>query len=266
MRLRTGLPDPIRQLRDGPNSADPPMTVLFAHHAGGSALSYLPLARWLPAGWRPLGIELPGRVTSDGESSFRCSTDAVAWLLPFVLNEIRGPYALFGHSMGALVGFELVRELTRHGQPPVWLGLSGSPAPGRAGQRYGIRRDLWPQDRLLEFMRELGGTPEAALRTPEITHRMMRTLRDDLAIVDTHQYTAGVAVTVPLSVWVGLDDPVTAEEDLRLWRRHTTAEVRTRGWPGGHFYLFDQAPAVARQIHLDILLATSAAPEAHAQR
>ncbi|MBT0772353.1 thioesterase [Kineosporia sp. J2-2] len=243
----TAGPSPLRELR--PDPGNPAMTLVFAHHAGGSALSYLPLARLLPEDWRVLGVELPGRITADDEVAFTGCGDAVRWLLPHLREVSSGPYALFGHSMGALVGFELVRALAAAGRPPVWLGVSASPAPG---MRPGARRDLWPEHRLVDLMNRLGGTPGPLLSVPGLRERMVRVLRDDLALVDTYRYRPGPALDVPLSVWRAGGDSAATAVQMRPWHTHSTAPPRSRVWEGGHFYLFDQAAAVAAALAEEI--------------
>ncbi|MDH6125448.1 alpha/beta fold hydrolase [Kitasatospora sp. GP82] len=237
--------------------AEPELTVLLLHHAGGAAGAYTPFVRHLPPNWRVLGLELPGRLMSPAEAACHSAEHAVEWLLPSVAAELagEGEYAVFGHSMGALVAFELVRELERQGRPPVWLGISGSPAPSHLGLRHGSRRDLWPHERLVQFMRELGGTPENVLDHTELVETMVRTLRGDLAIVDTYRYTEGPRLGVPVSVYTGREDPVAPEEAVRPWSEQTGAGIGFRSWPGGHFYLYEQVESVARQLRQDILAA-----------
>ncbi len=241
---------PFLELRRGSASADAPVTVLVVHHAGGSAIGYLPLARHFPPQWRLLGLDLPGRITDDDGPRFERAADVTGWLAPLVEAEITGPLAIFGHSMGALIAFELARELEARGRGPVWLGLSGGSAPRFVDPTR--RRDLWSRDRLIRFMRDLGGTPHEVLEMSDVAELMVRTLRSDLAIVDTYEYRAGPPLRVPLTVLSGRDDPMAPAEQVAGWVEHTTAPVRQHTLPGGHFYLFEQAEAVVRQLSLDI--------------
>ncbi|MFI9360995.1 thioesterase II family protein [Kitasatospora sp. NPDC053057] len=246
----------------GAGSPVPEFTVLLLHHAGGSAAAYLPFVRHLPPHWQLIALELPGRLMSMEEPTCRSAEHAVEWLLPSVESELVGEYAVFGHSMGAVVAFELVRELERRGNPPVWLGLSGSPAPRHVALRHGSRRDLWPRERLVQFMRGLGGTPESVLDHTELVDGMVRTLRGDLAVVDTYRYPGGPSLGMPVSVYTGRDDPVATDEVVRPWVDHADAGITFRSWAGGHFYLFDQVESVAEQIRQDILAARRSRPGA----
>ncbi|MFJ4910009.1 thioesterase II family protein [Streptomyces sp. NPDC093249] len=236
---------------DGATTA--PFTLLFVHHAGGSAAAFAPLPRHLPTDWRLLAVDLPGRLMAMGEGGCRSTTEAVAWLAPLTRQLLDGPYGVFGHSMGALVAYELARELSRDGRPPVWVGLSGAPAPGHRPDR--AQRHLWSRERLTRFMRELGGTPEEVLAVPDLVGPMVEALRGDLAVVDTYEERPGPPLEMPLSLFTGADDPVAHPALAAPWADRTTAPAEQHSWPGGHFYLYEHAAAVCRTVVRDITAA-----------
>ncbi|WP_370415607.1 thioesterase II family protein [Streptomyces fradiae] len=231
-----------------------PFTLLLTHHAGGSAAAFAPLLRHLPAGWRLLAVDLPGRLMALGEGGCRTTAEAVEWLAPLtrrVLDAPRaGSYGVFGHSMGALIAYELARELSRDGDPPVWVGLSGAPAPGHRPER--AQRHLWTRERLTAFLRELGGTPEEVLAVPDLVGPMVEALRGDLSIVDTYEEHPGPPLGVPLSLFTGADDPVAHPGLAAPWAGHTTGPTARHSWPGGHFYLFEHAAEVSARIAHDV--------------
>ncbi|GAA3390662.1 hypothetical protein GCM10017752_20210 [Streptomyces roseoviridis] len=239
--------------------ADDPFTLLLVHHAGGSAAAFAPLLRHLPADWRVLAVDLPGRMMAGGEDGCRSTGEAVDWLAPLTRRAVRGPYGVFGHSMGALIAYELSRELSRRGRPPVWVGLSGAPAPGHRPDR--AQRHLWSRDRLTRFMRELGGTPEEVLALPELVEPMVEALRGDLAVVDTYAEHPGPPLSVPLSLFTGRDDPVAGPELAAPWAGHTRAATKAHAWPGGHFYLFEHAAEVCQALARDVTDARRNLPE-----
>ncbi|MEV7829020.1 alpha/beta fold hydrolase [Streptomyces subrutilus] len=229
-------------------------TLVLLHHAGGSAASFAPFAHRFPADWDVLAVDLPGRMMATGERGCRSTGEAVDWLAPRLLPLLDGPYAVFGHSMGALVAYELSRRLSGQGAPPVWVGLSGAPAPGhRPGHD---RRDLWPRERLVGFMRELGGTPEEVLAFPDVVDLMVRVLRGDLAVVDTYREHPGPPLACPVTVFTGADDPVATPAMTAPWSGRTTGATTACAWPGGHFYLFDHPDGVAARITRDVAGAT----------
>ncbi|MFJ5781340.1 thioesterase II family protein [Streptomyces hydrogenans] len=230
-----------------------PLTLLLVHHAGGSAAAFAPLVRHLPADWRLLAVDLPGRLMAVGESGCRSTTEVVDWLAPLTRRVLDGPYGVFGHSMGALVAYELARELSRDGLPPFWTGLSGAPAPGHRPDRE--QRHLWSRERLTRFMRELGGTPEEVLAIPDVVTAMVEALRGDLAVVDTYEEHPGPPLGAPLSLFSGEDDPVAHPALAAPWAGRTTAGTTRHSWPGGHFYLYEHTAAVCRTLTRDLTTA-----------
>ncbi|MFE0640680.1 thioesterase II family protein [Streptomyces sp. NPDC058877] len=246
----------FRDLRKlpGASSNGPPeeLTCYFLHHAGGSSAGYMPLAQAFPPGWRLRAIDLPGRGAASRQPHCRDAAEAVELIKPALLAEANGPYAVFGHSMGALIGYELVRELERAGRPPVWLGVSAMPAPRLACALFSERRDLWSPERLIGFMRRLGGTPEELLADPDTADWMVGVLRGDLHLVDTYAYAEGPPVTVPMSVFMGVEDELSRPELIDDWQSYCTRPVRFHSLPGGHFYLFEQAESLARHMAEDL--------------
>ncbi|MFD9725377.1 thioesterase II family protein [Streptomyces sp. NPDC059072] len=253
----------FRDLRKRPgtssNGATEELTCYFLHHAGGSAAGYMPLAQAFPPGWRLRAIDLPGRGAASHQPHCRDAAEAVELLKPAILAEVTGPYAVFGHSMGALIGYELVRELERAGLPPVWLGVSAMPAPKLACARFSERRDLWSAEQLIGFMRKLGGTPEELLTDPDTADWMVGILRGDLHLVDTYEYAEGPPVTVPMSVFMGVEDELSTPELIDDWQSYCTRPVRFHYLPGDHFYLFEQAESLARYMAEDMAEVTETA-------
>lgn len=247
----------FRDLRKNPSDSsgrgqDEEFTCFFLHHAGGSAVSFLPMQRWFPADWRLRAVELPGRGMLADQPPCRSTAEAVAALAPAFLAEVRGPFAIFGHSMGALVGYELARELQRCGSPPHWLGLSAMLPPRQVSVRFSERRDLWSRERLVRFLRDLGGTTDEMLENTDMVDYMVEILRTDLRIVDTYAYVDGPPLTVPLSVFSGEQDPLANPECNGDWNDHCARPVTFHALPGGHFYLFEQAERFAQCVTADV--------------
>ncbi|MEU2631934.1 alpha/beta fold hydrolase [Kitasatospora sp. NPDC007106] len=229
----------------------PELTLVLLHHAGGSAAGYRDFLSHLPAHWRVLALELPGRVHTSKQRGCRSAAEVTELLLPVLESEVAGHYAVFGHSMGALVAFELVRVLERLGRAPLWLGLSGSPAP-ETGPPATEQRHTWPHERLVHFMRRLGGTPEGVWHHPVLAERMVRTMRWDLEVVDTYRHPGGHPLTTPVSLFAGEADPLVPPERIRRWHAHLHNAIAFHSLPGGHFYLFEHTADLCRRIVHDI--------------
>lgn len=257
-----------RDLPTAAGAAEPELTCLLLHHAGGSSASFVDIARDCPRPWLMRAIEMPGRGAAARRTPFDSTADAVAALAPVVEQEITGPYAIFGHSMGALIGYELARELERRGRPPVWLGVSAMPAPNLVSGNFPDRRDLWPHERLAGFIRDMGGTPEEFLEDESVLAYMVRLLRLDLRLVDTYEYLTGPALATSLSIFYGEQDPLTRPVDVEAWRSYCTGRIEVHPLAGGHFSFFEQPRTVGDHLvaDLDRALARPASPTGGSRR
>lgn len=247
----------FRELRGpaGPGAPRRPqggIKLFLFHHAGGSSASFHEFPRCFPPNWRLCAVELSGREASASTGEFLSASEAAAVVLPGLTAAVDGPYAILGHSMGALVAYELVRELEQRRVPPVWLGISAMPAPGRLAGRWRDGRHLWPREALVSFMRSLGGTSEEMLADPDLVDYMVAILRYDLAVVETYEYVAGPPLRVPVSVFTGEQDPLTTQDQVGEWHKYSTAPVAFHAYPGGHFFLFEQAASIARCVVNDV--------------
>ncbi|MFH9065399.1 thioesterase II family protein [Streptomyces coeruleorubidus] len=214
-------------------------------HAGGAASSYLPLSRALAPEIGVVSVQYPGRQDRRREppcTSLMALARAVADELEHQLRP-RQQYALFGHSMGAVVAYETARLLAERDLPmPGRLFLSGRGAPS-ATPRPG---DLLSDDAaLIAEIRRLGGTGRRVLDDPELLHLALPALRADYRALGGHRDRPGPPLDVPFTVMVGDADPVVAVDDARGWLAHSLRDSRLLTYPGGHFYLDDNIARVA---------------------
>lgn len=219
-------------------------TLVCLHHAGGSAASFQPWAAWLPDDWRLLGADLPGRLPAFGrEKAHGTVPEAVNRLAAELTSHLTGDFAVFGHSMGALLSYELVRALEEGNRLPRWLVASASRAPRHIG-RHAPDGD-WPRHRLRHFARSLGGVPDHVWGHPRLADALLHTLRDDLRMLGSYRYAEGPPLETPVAVLGGDADPLVPAGALAAWSGHARRPVSFRILPGGHFYLFESAlPAV----------------------
>ncbi|WP_329348829.1 alpha/beta fold hydrolase [Streptomyces sp. NBC_01261] len=208
--------------------------------AGGSSGSFAP---WRLAAVRPdfelATVELPGRGVRAGQQLPPTLEELADAVLDGIAEEFDMPYALFGHSFGALLGYEIAVRAGRRGlNPPAALLVSASRAP-HAPVPTRVSR-LADQD-LLERLNSFGAFPPELSRYPEYLRYALRTVRRDLALVEGYQPTEAVRLGFPLHVFGGAGDPLVGEEQLARWRDCAGGEFTSRRLPGGHDYLFTAA-------------------------
>ncbi|MFJ8671663.1 thioesterase II family protein [Streptomyces sp. NPDC093589] len=221
-----------------------PKLYCFAH-GGGSAAEYLRWARDLP-GAEFHAVQLPGRGSRLAEPVFTSMDTLVEGVLAHVPLGT-APYALFGHSLGSLIAYEVTRALRTAGRPlPAQLVVSGYPAPHLP--RVSQELHTLPDAELIEAVsRTHGGIPEEVLASAELRELAATALRGDYQVLETYSWRAGEPLSLPITVFGGRGDQVTAEQ-LQAWQELTTGEVTVRQFPGGHFYLREQPAPVLRSL------------------
>jgi len=178
-------------------------------------------------------VQLPGREERLEERPFGRLRPLIQALVPAIPQD--KPFAFFGHSMGALIAFELARELRRQALPgPRYLFVSAAPAPQLPLQPA---RYLLPDHEFVDALRLLGGTAEIILGDTGLLAYFMPVLRADFEVVDTYEYSAEPPLECPIHVFGGAEDPEVDLEALKSWRGLTTNDFAWQTFPGDHFYL-----------------------------
>jgi medium-chain acyl-[acyl-carrier-protein] hydrolase len=215
-------------------------------YAGGGAWSFRPWANELPVTIEVCAVELPGRGARMQEPPFTRLEDLLRSLLPVLMPYLDKPFALFGHSMGGLISFELARWLRRDYQlSPTHLFISGRRAPQIPNRDRPIH--ALPEDQLLEKLGELNGTPDHILQNRELMQLVLPTLRADFAVIETYSYFPEAPLTCPITVFGGLQDPTITPDELEVWHEHTSHRFALHLLPGNHFFLH---PAQAQLLTL----------------
>ncbi|WP_155370894.1 thioesterase II family protein [Catellatospora vulcania] len=223
------------------------VTLVCLPHAGGAASFWFPLSRALAPGVAVAAVQYPGRQDRHREpliSELGVLADRVA---EAVAASVPGPLALFGHSMGAVVGYEVALRLRAAGRPdPVMLFASGRRAPSCYRAEDVHRGD---DNRILSVLRELAGTHADLLANEEVTRLVLPSVRSDYQAVETYRHDPAASLTCPVTVLTGSADPLTSAAEAVGWQRHTTGPVEVLTFPGGHFFLVDHAQAVVDEVH-----------------
>lgn len=205
-------------------------------YAGGGAPIYRNWSRLLPPEIEVCAARLPGRDRRIKESPFTDLSEMVSVIAEAIVPYLDLPLAFFGHSMGAIISFELARKLREtQNQQPAHLFVSGRRAPQLPNDEP-ITHNL-PEPQLLEELRRLKGTPTEVLEHPELMELMLPLLRADFSVVETYGYRPGAPLDCPVTVFGGLQDAEVSREDLEAWGELTNAAFSLRMLPGDHFFL-----------------------------
>lgn len=229
----------IRRFEPGPvNGAG---LVCFPH-AGGAASFYVPLARALAGVAEVSGVQYPGRQDRRAEPA-AASIGELADQIAAVLHPLpERPTAFFGHSMGAVVAFEVIRRLEARGGPvPFLLFASGRRAPSARRTESVHRGD---DAALVAEITSLGGTDPRVLADPELRSIVLPPTRADYRAIETYQPEPGASVGTPVTVLVGDSDRAATLAEAAAWKDHTSGAFDLRVFPGGHFYLLDRQAEV----------------------
>lgn len=213
-------------------------------HAGGSASFFFPVSRALAPDVEVLAVQYPGRQDRRSEPFVPTITGLADRIAALLAEQDGVPLALFGHSMGAMVAYEVTRRLEDAGTPPVALFVSGRRAPDRyRDDRVHTRSD----EGVLAEVRRLSGTDADLLGDEEVVRMILPVLRNDYRAVETYRHTPGARLGTPVVAFTGTEDPVAPLPDVEAWAEHTTGGFDLVPLPGGHFFLTR---------HQDVLLRT----------
>jgi medium-chain acyl-[acyl-carrier-protein] hydrolase len=212
------------------------MRLFCVPYAGGSPLIFGSWPSALPENIEVCSIQLPGRGMRLSEPSFTKLEPLIESLTPALRPFLNKPFALFGHSMGGLICFELARALRlEFGVEPVGLFLAGRQAPP-IGDSTAARYDL-PGPEFIDQLRNLNGTPPEILEQPELMRLLVPLLRADFELCQTYVYKPGPPLDCPISVFGGSEDGEVSYEELESWRPYTTGAFALRMLPGDHFFI-----------------------------
>lgn len=222
---------------------------LFAFpYAGRGASLFFPWRAALPDWIELVAVQLPGREGRISDPAFARLDMIVAALLPAIMPLLDRPYAFFGHSMGALLSYELARALRRQrASAPVALALSGRRAPTMPDPHPPLHV-LTDAAFIDTICNRYDGIPQIVRDEPELMRLLLPTLRCDVEAVETYEARPESPLNMPFLLYGGTDDHHAPHDSLAAWRALTTGEAPLRQFPGGHFYLQAEQAALLNDL------------------
>ncbi len=230
-------------------------------HAGGGTSGYAPWAAHLAPGIELSALCPPVRERHILACPHRDIASLVAELSDVLRPRLRPPYALFGHSFGAFVAYELARALWRRGSGPAHLILSAAAPPLGTGYLPALH-DL-PEEALLAELDRYGGLPAGLRDEPALLALLLPTLRADLEAAYRYRITAPDPLPCGITVLGGVEDPSVDVDALLRWQAFTTGPFTRRLLPGGHFFPVTHRPEVLHEIRTGLARQERTGPHPH---
>jgi medium-chain acyl-[acyl-carrier-protein] hydrolase len=213
----------------------PALSLFLLPHAGAGASMFRGWRTGFASNIELCAIQLPGRESRFKELPFRRMGPLIEELTATIGPVLDRPFAVFGHSMGAAVAFELSRCLReRTGQVPLYIFVSGYPAPRAIRPRIPAVHTLSDSDLASELQRL--GTPQETFSIPELLSTVLPTLRADFEVIETWAPQPATPLSCPILAIRGCNDAFVTDEALDAWRYETTGPFDSQCMPGDHFY------------------------------
>lgn len=227
------------------------MRLFCFHYAGAGASIFQNWIKLLPDEVELVAIQLPGREKRFYEpliSDVRQITTTLAKELSPFLDK---PFAFVGHSIGALIGFELARVLRQRGmRQPELLIASGRNAPNVKLKVNNVH--LLPDDEFAQTVRDYNGLPEAIAQNEELLELLLPRLRSDIAIAETYTYNDAEPLESRIVVFYGTEDPLVNDFGLQSWKEQTQGGFKLYSFPGDHFFLHSSEELVLDKISTEL--------------
>jgi surfactin synthase thioesterase subunit len=219
-------------------------------HAGGSAPFFMPISKALSPAVDVVAVQYPGRQDRRTEQPIGDMKVLADRIFDVLRRQPPLPLTFFGHSMGALAAFEVIRRLEADGQTAVRLFASGRRAPSTyRDDNVHLRDDAG----ILAELRKLSGTASSLLGDDELMRAALPALRADYRAAETYECVTDITVACPITVLTGDSDPKTSQDEAKAWAQHTTSAFDMQVYPGGHFFLTDHADQIIKLLHQHFL-------------
>lgn len=235
----------LRRYQGGARSV---MRLLCFPWAGGGASAFRRFAVHFPETVEVLVVQYPGREDRFHEKRLHRMDLIVKHVLDDVIHLFDRPIVFFGHSMGALVAYEMAQAVkAKLGREPRMLIVSGSGSPSTEGM-YERCPNTASEEEFIADIRRLGGTPREILENPQMMRALLPVLRADYEVLDTYVCRPTMPLSCTLVACAGDKDTSVSRETMEAWFRYTTGPCKQHWFNGDHFYLSSQPLVLAQQV------------------
>ncbi|HLO89367.1 MAG TPA: SDR family NAD(P)-dependent oxidoreductase [Nostocaceae cyanobacterium] len=233
-------------------NTDAKLRLFCFHYLGGGASAFRQWPDSFPPEIQVCPIQLPGRESRISEQPFYRIESLVETLAQVLHPYLDRPFAFYGHSMGALISFELARQLRRqHGLIPVHLFAAAYYAPHSISPFQKIS-DM-KESELISSLPRLLDAPESLLKNTEFIEALLPTVKADLQIVGKHVYSEEQPLDCPISAFGGLQDKEVSYDDLSVWDKHTQRKFNLQMFLGKHLFLLSDREMVSQSIIQELM-------------
>lgn len=218
-------------------------------YAGGSSVVYQQWNRFINGNIELVPVELAGRGRRINDPMYTTVEEAVDDIYGRIEHQLQGPYAFFGHSMGAMLSYELTHKIVKSGtRMPEQVFFSGRSAP-HVMKEDDKKYHLMENDVFRKEVLELGGTPPEFFEHPELMELFIPLLKNDFRLAETDLYDGRIdPLPIDINVFLGKDDDLTSDQ-CEGWKMHTTQSCNIHYFEGGHFFLNDETKGVVDLIN-----------------
>ena len=238
---------PLRRTR----TSSPRIRLFCFPFAGGAASVYRTWPEAYPQDVEVLPVQLPGREKRMREAPFKHLDELLDAMVPILRPHLDKPFALFGHSMGAIIAYGVARRLIESGAPkPAHLFVSARAAPHRVAREEPIHSMPGPQ--FVEALKKMGGTPPQVLEHKELMELVEPLLRADLQLNEGYVHRESSPLPCPLTAFCGAQDQEAEEEPMRAWEDMTAGTFRFHLFPQGHFFIDEARDELIQEIVGDL--------------
>lgn len=253
MELFTSTKPYITRPRSRPDAT---LRLICFPYAGGGTAIYNAWLDAMPEQIEVCPIKLPGREDRLFDPPHTRLDELLAELAADIEAFVSAPFAFFGHSMGAMLAYELTRHLRRQQLPlPAHLLVSAHRAPQLPDMRPHIY-DL-PDNQFIAHLSSMNGTPREVVEHRELMTMLLPALRADFTLCDTYTYVPDAPLQCPISALSGTDDAIANRQQMAPWREQTTASFKLHIFPGGHFFLNTLPQPVIQTVIQDLMQTSS---------